>query len=222
MPAHLPGRQRGAALIESALAVLALTALATALIEASHWRQLQHALYAALTQAARAGATAHADPAIIARSFEAALPGRVRAAQGSAGRDPRVPGWRIDIQRPDARAYATHAEQGLPVPRAAAGLPAIRNDYQAEQHAARPTARPDIFEANQLQLRLTYPVRPLAPWTGALLRAIASSARDSCVRGALAAGRLPLRLTLEIDMQSHPVRYADQPPVWVRTPTCPP
>lgn len=220
MPVHHTGRQRGAALIESALAVLALAALGTALIEASYWRQLQHALHAALTQAARAGATAHADPSTIARAFEAALPGLARAAQANPTRDPRAPAWRIEIQRPDASAYATHAERRLPVPPAAADLPAIRNDYQAEQHAARPTATPDIFSANQLQLRLTYPIRPLAPWTSALLRALASSARDSCVRQALAAGRLPLRLTLEIDMQSHPVQYPDAAPVWVRTPGC--
>ena len=220
MPVRPSDRQRGAALIESAVATLALIALGTALIEASYWRQSQHALYAALTQAARAGATAHADPVTIARAFDAALPALVRAAQAGSGRDPRTPAWRIEVQRPDAQAYAVHAERRLPVPQAAAGLPAIRNDYQSEQHAARPNVRPDIFYANQLQLRLTYPIRPLAPWTSALLRTVAASARDSCVRHALAAGQLPLRLTLEIDMQSHPVQYPDAPPVWVRTAAC--
>lgn len=215
MPLPFP-RQRGAALIEAALAVLALCALATTLVEASRWHTLQYALYAALTDAARAGAVAHAAPHVIAQAFTRALPRAARRAL------PGAAGWRIEVLQPDTLAYARHASAGLALPPEARGWPAIRNDHQAEQLALRPGLAPDVFQANRLRLRLRYPVRPLAPWSAALLRALAAGAADACTRATLAAGALPLQLTLEIDMQSHPVQFPDAPPVWVRTHPCPP
>ncbi|WP_050833570.1 hypothetical protein, partial [Bordetella pertussis] len=129
-----------------------------------------------------------------------------------------LPAWRIAILQPGPTAFANHgvANRGLRRP------PRIRNDYQAEQHAQRlaqgwpggagPRSGLDIFQANTLRLRLVYRLAPLSPWLGALLRASAALAQ-ACARPAWRQGLLPIRLELEMDMQSDPALWPARPDV---------
>jgi hypothetical protein len=211
-------KQRGAALVESAVALGLVLFTGLAALEAMHWQMARQLAYVALTEAARAGAVAHARPEPMAQAFEAALLPR------PAGRA----AWRIGILQPGPQAYADFAETGLDLP-AGAG-PAIRNDYQAEQHAARrarwlqgkgPRSGLDIFQANRLRLGLLYRVPPWSPPLGAALRALSGLAADACARRVMAAGLLPLRIELEIDMQSHPARWPARGNVAPGAPACP-
>ncbi|WP_144638780.1 TadE/TadG family type IV pilus assembly protein [Bordetella genomosp. 13] len=225
-----PPRQRGAALVESAAALGAVLLVALAAIEAMHWQLMRQLAYVALTEAARAGATGNARPALIAQSFEAALlpryasPGgsleatlMLHAAQARTAQRTGMPAWHIAVLRPGAAAYADFAHPGLRVP-AAPGLPAVRNEYQAEQHAAYLSKWPDgkgprsgltIFQANTLRLRLRYLVEPITPVGQLATRMLAAlpGAGGGCAVRALSAGVLPLDMTLTMDMQSHPVQW---------------
>ena len=58
-----------------------------------------------------------------------------------------------------------------------------------------------------LRLRLVYVVEPLVPALRPLLRGLAAGAADACARQILAAGALPLKLEMAMDMQSHAVAW---------------
>jgi len=194
-------------------------------VELSHWFHVRQMVDLALVEAARAGATQHAQPAVIARAFEHALRPLFAAPTPQAA-DARVtraldqhrramhgaPPWQIRILRPDARDYARFNDPTLA---AAQGHPTIRNDYQAEQqHAgvadsASDAADRTVFAANTLELRLVYPHAPLLPGIGHLLASLHTPA-DDYASLALAAGLLPIVREIRLDMASHPV---DWPPL---------
>ncbi|SAI10655.1 tight adherance protein E [Bordetella ansorpii] len=228
-PRSHPHRQRGAALIESAVALGAVLLVALAAVEVMHWQLMRQLAYVALTEAARAGATGHARPGLIAQAFETALlprhasPGgqpeaalMMHAALARTARRAGMPAWHITILRPGTAAYADFSQPGFRVP-AAPGLLAVRNDYQAEQHTAYqsrwsgglgPRSGLTIFQANTLRLRLRYLVEPITPVGGLAMRATAVlPGSAACIHRALSAGVLPLSMTLTMDMQSHPVRW---------------
>ncbi|ARP87291.1 TadE/TadG family type IV pilus assembly protein [Bordetella genomosp. 9] len=233
---RIPCRQRGAALAEFALAAVPLLFLGFLSVEAARWHATRQMLYVALLDAARAGATSHARPDVIERRFEHALlplfhpagahggaAARMRAAFADITRQAGVLPWRIDVLSPSPAAFADFADSGLRVPGASA-LRAIRNDYQAEQHARRrgqgwtdgrgPRSRQTIFDANTLRLRLHYVHPPLMPGMRALLRAIGTQRQTSgqgpeAHRNAAAAraGMLVVAMELSLPMQSHPVQW---------------
>jgi len=214
---------------ESAVALGMVLLLGLACIEAMHWQLMRQLAYVALTEAARAGAVGQGRPRRIAQAFEDAMLPRYAAAGGpdearlrlraawqrTRERTGLAP-WHIAVLQPRAAAFDDFAQPGLRADR----LHAIRNDYQAEQHAGHrargwtdglgPRSGLTIFEANLLRVRLRYLVEPLAPPLRPLLRAMAGlGIADGCAARALAAGALPLRLELAMDMQSHPVQWPD-------------
>jgi hypothetical protein len=219
--------QRGSALVESAVALSLVLFAGLAALEFTHWQLMRHLAQVALTEAARAGAAGHLRPSLMARDFEAGMAPRYAAPDGDSRRRLRaawarttertgLPAWRIWVLQPDQPAYADFGQRGLALPDDLRGRTAIRNDYQAEQHAGRAAQWPQgrgprsgltIFEANTLRLRLVYAVEPLVPAMRPLLRGLAPGAADACARQILAAGALPLILDLAMDMQSHPVRW---------------
>jgi hypothetical protein len=213
----------------AAFAVTALPLLFCALfvVEAARWHITRQMLNLALLDAARAGATAHARPAVIDQVFETALlplfqpPGRhgdararMRASFLDVAQQTGAMPWRIDVVAPAAPAYADFGDASLRVA-SAPGLPAIRNDYQAEQHLRRrrmgwpggrgPRSGQTIFEANTLRLRLTYAHPPSVPGLRAVLRGIAAM-RDSSDPAARA-GMLVIAMEMALPMQSHPVQW---------------
>jgi len=115
--------------------------------------------------------------------------------------------WRIEVLRPDARAFREHGRAGLNVP-AALGRRAIDNDYQDLQHARRPPrpGGPTIFDANTLALRLTYLHKP---WIAPVRAVLATLGRNDASYAGLARqhGLLPIQIELEIEMHSHPVDW---------------
>lgn len=218
-PAARPS-QRGAAALEFTLVAALVLLLALGTVEAVRWQLTRQIVHLALLQAARAGATAHADPARIHAAFQQALlplhagtGGQAGARRRQADAQARIaarvgaPAWRIEILLPDAQAFRDHARPGLRTD-APAGLPAIDNAYQALQYARRPDL-PDsrsIFRANTLKLRLTYLYRPLLPPLRALLAGLAQ-ADGSYAAAARAQGLAPIGMELELEMHSHPVDW---------------
>ncbi|WP_165359073.1 TadE/TadG family type IV pilus assembly protein [Achromobacter agilis] len=214
-------RQSGAAAIEFAVAAAIVLLLGLLALEAAHWQGTRQMIHLALIEAARAGATTHGDPARMRTSFLQALLPRDASAQGLADARRRqasrlaelaaiagTPPWRIEVLLPDERSFRDHARPGLHIA-AAAGLRAIDNDYQDLQHARRPPppGGQSIFQANTLKLRLTYLHKPLLPPLRALLGLLGRNT-DSYAGHAQARGLLPLRVELEMEMQSHPAEWA--------------
>jgi len=220
-------RQRGSALVESTVALALVLFAGLAALEFAHWQLTRHLALVALTEAARAGAAGHLRPGPMAQAFEAGMAPRhaapeggsrqrLRAAWGRVQARTGLPAWRIWVLRPDQAAYADFGQRGLPLPGDARGRAAIRNDYQAEQHADHAARWPQgrgprsgltIYEANMLRLRLVYVVEPLVPALRPLLRGLAAGAADICSRRILAAGALPLKLEMIMDMQSHALSW---------------
>lgn len=219
--------QRGSALVESAMALGVVLFAGLAALEFAHWQLMRHLAQVALTEAARAAATGHLRPSLVAQAFESGMAPRYAAPDGGSRQRLRaawsraqartgLPAWRIWVLQPSQAAYADFGQPGLRLPDDVRGRTAIRNDYQAEQHAdyagrwpqgRGPRSGLTIFEANSLRLRLVYVVEPLVPALRPVLRGLASGAADACARQILAAGALPLRLEMTMDMQSHPLSW---------------
>jgi hypothetical protein len=192
-----------------------------AVIEIAYWHVTRQVLNVALMEAARAGATANGRLDSMKRAFLETL----RPLPTGANRwrrihdDSGAPAWRIDILAPPPAAFADFGSQGLRLnaPASATTMTAIRNDYQAEEHARRlgagwpggrgPKSRLTIFEANILRLRLHYQLPPLSPITRAVLRALAPTASSSLSAAAARAGNVLIVEDLAIDMQSHPAAW---------------
>lgn len=221
-------RQRGAAAIEFAVAGAVALLLGLLAVDAARWQAVRQMAHLALMEAARAGSTAHGDPARMRQAFQHALlplhaGGEDDAARiGARRRQERAQAgiatltgltpWRIEVLQPDARAFREHGRAGLAVA-AAPGLRAIDNDYQDLQHARRPPAPGgmSIFDANTLKLRLTYLHRPLLPPVRLLLAALGRD-EASYAGVARARGLLPIRVELEMEMHSHPVDWSGKTP----------
>ncbi|AZY52039.1 hypothetical protein [Bordetella avium] len=206
-------REAGQAALEFSIAALTLLLAAWALYEGMLWHRQRQILHLALLDAARAASFSHIHPQTMARALEAGLKALPHDDQDRlAAQDLRR--WRLEVLQPGEAHYRRHGRQlrGLP-------SPAIRNDYQAEQQAARPGS-PSIHEANMLRLRLTYASAPATPFLAALLPALAGLTADPCRRALLAAGWLPLRLELTLEMHSHAVRWPDSAGVNTRSRPC--
>lgn len=223
----MSGRQRGSSSVEFILAGIPILLVGLGAVELSRWFFIKQAISLALLEAGRAGIVDHARPASIEAAFERALlplfpPSSAQSAEQRLHRafDRRqaatgAPPWRIRVIAPDAAMFHDFASSGLTLP-GAAGLAAIDNDYQAEQHqryerqgwagGRGPLSGATVFEANDLALQLTYMHEPLVPGMGALLRLL-SAGSSGYAQQALAGGYLPLRQTLRLTMQSHPVAW---------------
>jgi len=153
-------RSSGFSLIEFLLISVPILLLTLGGIELAHWFHVRQMVGLALVEAARAGATQHAQPAAIAQAFEQALrplfagaTPQVTDARLAAALRTRShamddgPPWQIRIVRPDARDFAQFAAPALAIARRS-GLPAIRNDYQVEQQQLRTRARGDSMLAD--------------------------------------------------------------------------
>ncbi|WP_313622359.1 pilus assembly protein [Achromobacter sp.] len=222
---HAPCRQHGAAAIEFAVAGAIVLLLGLLSVEAARWHTARQIAHLALTEAARAGATAHGDPVSIRAAFLQALLPLHADAQGPEGAMRRqalamteiaaLTGsrpWRIEVLLPDEQSFREHSRPGLRVA-VAPELRAIDNDYQDLQHGRQPprAGGQDIFQANTLKLRLTYLHKPLLPPLRALL-AVLGRGDDSYMGTARSRGLLPIMVELESEMHTHPVDWARRTP----------
>lgn len=215
--------QRGAAQASLLVSLPVLLLAGLVVIEVAYWHITRQVLNVALMEAARAGSTGHGHPPAMEAAFVKALrplptcPVRWRRIRYASG----APAWRVDILSPPPSAYADFGTHGLPI-RQGAGttdrLVAIRNDYQAEEHARRlqagwhegrgPSSGMTIFQANVLRLRLSYQLPPLTPITRAALRALApAGANVSLAAAAARAGNVLIVQDLAMEMQSHPAAW---------------
>lgn len=214
-------RQSGAGATGFLLASVPVLLLGLGAIEIGHGFKVRQMVNLALLEAARAGSTGHAHPAVIQDAFESALLPLFRGsskAQRSVSRENafrarehltgRVP-WRIQVLSPTAAHFQAHHQPDLRIARDT-GLPAINNNYLAEQAAigqtaATPTSA-NAFQANVLALRVRYLYRPMLPGVAHMLRMFGHR-HGSYPRHALSYGLLPLQQELAVVMQSHPVQW---------------
>lgn len=223
-----PASQAGATAVEFAVVALPLCLAALGGIEIAHWFSVRQAVSLALLEAARAASVAHAKPTIIEHAFEAALlplfagkskaQTRERMEQAlQQRRDATLQApWRIVIHSPGAAAYADFARPHIAVE----GLATIDNDYQHEQdlrHRRRgwvdgkgPASQMTIFQANTLEMTLTYLHQPVLPGISGLLKQL-YPASQPYTQAALKHGYLPMTRSLALIMQSHPVNWPSLP-----------
>lgn len=177
--------QRGAAALEFTLAAAIALLLALLALEATRWQLTRQVAQLALMEAARAGSTGHADPALMRAAFLRALlplhagPGGAAGARRRQARNLEhgaalmgMPPWRIEILRP---------------------LP-------SDGHARAPDGRP---QGGTLELRLTYLYRPLLAPLRTLLAALAP-ADDSYGGQAWRHGLASIGMELVMEMHSEP------------------
>ena len=218
-------RQRGAAAIEFAVAGAMVLLMGLLGIEAARWQAVRQMAHVALMEAARAGATAHAQPAPMRDAFiqgllplhagadgEAGARRRLARAHADASAGTGLGAWRIEVLQPNVRMFRDHGRKDLAVP-AAPGRRAIDNDYQDLQHARRPP-RPGaatIFDANTLKLRLTYLHKP---WLFPVRAVLAALGRNDASYAGVARrhGLLPIQVELEMEMHTHPVDWTGARP----------
>lgn len=222
-----PGAQCGASALEFTIIAIPILLVALAAIEISGWFLIKQTLSLALLEAGRAGIVDHARPSTIETAFERALlpvyaaPSRqdthTRLQQSLLRREQRsgVPPWQISIVSPSPAAFTDFSSRRILVD-GARGLAHIDNNYQAEQHARYlqqgwpfgrgPASGGTIFDANSLVLHLSYMHEPLVPGMQGLMRLLAPFS-EGHAQIAYANGYVPLRQTLRLTMQSHPVAW---------------
>lgn len=217
--------QRGATLIEFVAGASMVLALGIAALETAHWQVARQIAAVALLEAARAGTTRHGDPAAMAQAFEqgmralhaAGRPGqagldRLRAVHAARRSRAGVSAWHIHVMTPHAAHFADFGQRGA----GPDGQRAIVPDYQHEQHQEHvrrwpggrgPRSGQTIFEANVLQLRLTYLHEPLTPLLSGLLRALGQGRGDRKGLAMARAGYLPLAHEIALTQQSAAMQW---------------
>ncbi|NYT62177.1 pilus assembly protein [Alcaligenaceae bacterium] len=214
--------------MEFSIVAIPILLLGTGSIELAQWFFNKQAVSLALLQAGRAGITTHANPASIENAFEEALlplfPAtpmlsarqRLQQALNQRSQTTNAAPWRIEILSPTPGAFLDFSDSSLAISHQT-GLPAINNNYLAEQdqrkralgwaHGLGPQSGQSILQANGLVLRLTYLHEPVLPGMKSLMRLLGGTggtyARHAMARG----GYLPLVQDIALVMQSHPVNW---------------
>jgi hypothetical protein len=219
--------QQGAALVETGLILLPMLLAACLAIEITQSNQIRHIAALALYQTSVTASLTHADRSIWQARFERAiLPlfvtsglaedslRRLRTNQQELLSRTGLAVWNIEVISPTTETFEDFAHPALS---AQYGVAVIRNDYLAEQHlyyqeagweAGRgPRSGQNIYEANTLQLRLTYLYRPKVPGVGAVLRILGQLGRnrEDRVGQAWQHGLFAVVLEQGMMMQSHPI-----------------
>lgn len=223
-PAHTQ-KNKGFGSVEFLLVATPLLMLGMGSLEASYWYITRQASSLALFEAARAAATHHASPQSIELAFEKALHPLFTPAGQYANPATRMQAyfqritqktgqapWRIVIKSPNQTDFTDFQRKDLLIAQQT-GRPAIDNNYQYEQYLRTGTGKSSghhIFQANTLQIELTYPYQALIPGISQLFRMLAGkgSAYDAQL---MDQGILPIKQTLSISMQSHPVLWPVDP-----------
>lgn len=222
MHTSIPGRTRGMAAAEFMLIAIPLLLTGLGAYEAARWQLTRQAVSLALLEGARAGAVANGSPAAIQAALQRGLlplaggegPRQARARQQAAAAVTQatygLPPWQVRVLSPRRAHFDDFAVSTT------AGRRVIDNDYQHEQHARAiangypqgrgPASEATIFAANTLTLEIRYLHAPIVPGLGNLLRQLGRTL-DADTFGGRAmrhAGRLPVRQTVAIAMQSAP------------------
>ena len=214
--------QQGSAMSEFLPVALLIIMLALGGLETAHWLFTRQAVSLALLNAARAGSTNHANPLTIAQAFEqgllplytsaSAAEQRLQSTLASHRKTTGDAPWRIEILQPSAANFRNYGSSQLPISRQT-GLTGINNDYQHEQHMLASSSISDdsnIYQANTLDLRLTYLHKPLLPGLAALLQTLKTD-KDNYASNAMRHGLLPMMRTIQLGMESHPLQWQSLP-----------
>lgn len=213
-------------MVEFILTAFPVLLLALGAVETGRWyMQKQHLRYAAL-EAQRVASVTHAEPRHIISSFEEALkplfsPAGVHGTSAKrrdaylsqVQQQTQHSPWQMVIQSPRDEHFMDFRQADLAIAKQT-GLDAINNNYQLEQHQSKSKglySQESIFEANILSIDLIYPYKPFTPGLAAFLRLFASQSNSELKKSYYAAGYLPIQLSAHLGMQSHPVRWPDDP-----------
>lgn len=212
-----PRRQAGATLVEFTLVAPVITLVGLLCLQWALSFHGRNQLQLAGFMAARAGATAQAQPAAIEEAHARALAplyggGRslmevegavLRARADLAGR------VRIEIINPSVESFADWSDAALQA-RLQAPRRVIPNDGLAllaadEAQRVGPRSGQTLADANQLKLRITTGLPLQVPFASVLVRQVlqwSDDGRDAFVSGLLADGRMPMTVDVMVRMQS--------------------
>lgn len=201
-----------------------LTAIPTLLLgmggyELTRWHHTRHLLNLALVEAARAGSVHHAMPEQITRHFEQALDPLFASATNPSRKKEQYlqsvenitqqPAWQITLQSPKREHFLDFHRKDLAIAQQT-GLYAIDNNYQKEQHNRKglgTLSQESIYEANTLSISLSYAYEPIVPGMKFLFKQLRHFYTEPRTATLLSHGFLPMKHTLSISMQSHPVQW---------------
>lgn len=217
--------QQGAAVIEFLVTAVPILLLGLGATETTRWYMHKQHVRLALLEAQRVAAVSHAKPERIIASFEEGLKplfapaGRHASIEArrddylaEVSRNSGTSPWRITITSPTTAHFKDFSQADLAIARST-GFAAINNNYQAEQHQAKPrglNSQESIFEANIFSVDLIYPYKPLVPGVATLMKLLQRS--DSALQQSYQdAGYLAMALSAHIGMQSHPVLWPNSP-----------
>lgn len=219
--------QRGATLVEATVVLPLLLLMALSIVQAALLFYARSVLTFATAEAARAGAVAHADPAVMAAALRRAMlvyygggrdAAEVLASAVRAQADLHAMALRIEVLSPTAASFADYNSPQRQrhwgtatrvIPNSALdelGCPRDRPACNADP--TRNASGQTLADANLLKLRITFGVPPgkQVPVAGKLyvqaLRLGLWSQPDAFVLGLLAAGRIPVVTHTVIRMQS--------------------
>jgi hypothetical protein len=207
-------RQRGAAIVETAIALPLLIVVILAAVQFGFAYQAKATLNHAALQAARAGAVANAAPNAIRRGLAqglAPLRSPDASLQGVAEAVARIEGElltdaRIRILNPTREAF-----DDLAVDVDVDGVRELPND-RLHVRDTRPGAAGglNVQDANLLRVEITYGYELKVPLVGGFLSRLLSSERegDSFHQQLLRRNRLPISSTATVRMQS-PLRFSE-------------
>lgn len=221
IPQRKTGKQSGLGSVEFLLIAAPVSLLGLGSVETAYWYISRQAGNLALLEAARSAATHHGNPASIERAFEKALLPLFASSGSFSGPQQRMQAyfasvtqktgqtpWRIVIQSPSLADFNYFKRSDLAISQQT-GLPAIDNNYQYEQYQRMGQAIQsgrNIYQANTLQLELTYAYKPLVPGVSQLFKMLAGNT-SAYANQLQANGMLPIKHSLSVSMQSHPVLW---------------
>lgn len=210
----------GISTVEFLFAAIPIFMIGLGSYETTRWYNTKHVLNLALVEASRQGALHHAKPASIETAFEKALKPLFSSALTSpstrlttylkkTGIQLNDAPWRIIIENPRREHFIDFHRNDLPIAQQT-GLLAIDNNYQQEQYQHKKIgvlSQSNIFQANTLTLSLTYPYEPIVPGLAYLFKQLNLFQHDHYSKNMMSKGFLPIRQTISISMQSHPVAW---------------
>ncbi len=228
--------QQGATAIEASLMLMTIMLAAALALEISHSSQIRHMATLALYQTGRVASVTQAHPDTLHATFSQAIapilaagehskqaqaqaPIQLRPAPHLPETRTQLPRWRLEVRSPSKASFKDFADPDLTRRQ---GRPVIRNSYLAQQHQTHlasglaagrgPASGQTIFQANRLELRLTFLYPPAVPGVSLLVKVLSrlGARRQDLIGQAWRQGLMVTVIHNETMMQSNLVAWKQE------------
>lgn len=207
--------------MEATLVLIPILFASGFIIEATRIQQIKNIARLALYEAGRSASVSHADPKIYEEVFKrnmlalhvpqgshSSAKARQHFALRQQVKRTGLPAWRLKVLAPTKASFQDFANRHMSNIN---NKPTIRNDYLIEQHQKKinqgwaggqgPHSGQTIFQANTLEIELSYFHEPLLPGMQAVLRLLSRLRKDDAGQ-AWSRGLFAIVITHSVMMQS--------------------